>query len=86
MAVWRFISFDCYRRHSLLVMRKWDGTANILHIKEVVPNGGSLAMVAYGIGFFPMIKRLKLAYPDITQPWYAEDDLALVMFDKLEIL
>ena len=30
-------------------------------------------MVAYGIGFLPLIKHLKSAYPDVTHTWYARD-------------
>ena len=43
-----------------------------------------LVIVAYRIGFLPLIKRLKSNYPDITQPWYANNAGALGMFDNLE--
>ena len=41
-------------------------------------------MVAYGIEIISLIKCLKSTYPDVTQPWYADDDGALGMFDNLE--
>ena len=44
-----------------------------------------LAMVAYGIGFLPFIKRLKAAYPDVTHPWYADNTGELVTYDNLEL-
>ena len=47
--------------------------------------GGGLDMVAYGIGVLLLIKRLKLAYPDITQPWYANNAGTLDTIDNLEI-
>ena len=40
-------------------------------------------MVAYGIGVLPLIKHPKAAYPDVTQPWYADDDGALGTFDTI---
>ena len=43
--------------------------------------GYPLAMVAYGIGVLPLRKRLKVEYPDVTQPWYADDSGALGTFD-----
>ena len=43
-----------------------------------------LAMVAYVIGVLPLIKRLKLVYHDVTEPWYTDNAGALGMFDNLE--
>ena len=42
-------------------------------------------MSAYGIGVFLLIKRLKVSYPDITQPWYEYYAGALVIFDNIEL-
>ena len=50
---------------------------------EVVMQGVPLAMVTYGIGVLLMIKQLKVAYPDVNQPWYAEDAGALGTFDNI---
>ena len=44
----------------------------------------TLAMVSYGIRIVPLIKFLKLNYPEVTQTWCAEDAGALVTFDHLE--
>ena len=46
--------------------------------------GDPLSMIAYGFGFLPQIKHLKLAYPDVPHPWYADNDGALGEFDILE--
>ena len=46
--------------------------------------GAPMDMVSYGIGFLPMIKHMKAAYPDVTYPWYDDNAGALGMFDKLE--
>ena len=46
--------------------------------------GDPLAMFAYGIEIIPIIKHLKSMYPDVTQPWYADNYGALGMFDHLE--
>ena len=32
-----------------------------------------------------MIKRLKVAYPEVTQPWYADYDGALGMFNNIQL-
>ena len=42
-------------------------------------------MIAYRIGILPLIKNIKLAIPDVTQPWYADNDRALGMFARLDI-
>ena len=46
--------------------------------------GGTLATIAYGIIILPLIKNLKQEIPDATQPWYADDAVALDMFAKIE--
>ena len=42
-------------------------------------------MVASVIGVLPLIKRPKFSYPDITQPWYANNAGTLGTIDNLEI-
>ena len=42
-------------------------------------------MVAYGIGVLPLIKHLKLEFPDITQPWYIVDADALGTFANVKL-
>ena len=46
--------------------------------------GYPLAIVAHGIVILALIKHLKSAYPNATQPRYTDDSGALVMFDNLE--
>ena len=45
---------------------------------------GHLVMIAYGIRIFPLTKNLKQGIPDVTQPWYADDDGSLGEFTRLE--
>ena len=45
--------------------------------------GGELAIVAYNIGFLPLIKLLKAYYTDVTHPWYVCGAGALGAFDKI---
>ena len=54
----RFV-FNCYHHWSLLALRNDNGTASFMHSKEGVPQGGPIAMIAYGIGILPHIKNLK---------------------------
>ena len=42
-------------------------------------------MIAYGIKILQLIKNIKQEIPDITQPWYADDDGALGKLERLEI-
>ena len=42
-------------------------------------------MVAYGVDVFPLIKQPKMAYLDVTQPWYADYAGALSMYDTIEL-
>ena len=42
-------------------------------------------MVAYSIGFLPLTKRLKLAYPEATQPYFSGDAGALSTFDNMDL-
>ena len=56
---------------------------NIMYGREGVMQGGAPAMVAYVIGVLPLTKKLKVEYPDVTQPWYTYDDDALGMFNKI---
>ena len=39
-----------------------------------------LATIEYRIGILLLIKNLKQEIPDVTQPWYADDDGALSTF------
>ena len=41
-------------------------------------------MIVYRIGILPLIKNLKQAISDVTQPWYADDTGALGTFARLE--
>ena len=57
--------------------------ASILHSREGVTQGGTLAMIAYGIGILPRINNLKQEIPDVTHPWYVDDAGALGTFARL---
>ena len=45
--------------------------------------GGALSTVSYVIGVLLLIKYLKAAYPDVTQPWYAKDSGAIGTFKNI---
>ena len=44
-----------------------------MHSKEGVTQGDPLAMIAYGIGVLPLIRKLRESHPCVTQPWYDDD-------------
>ena len=50
-----------------------DGSGHFFHIKEGMTQVDALAMITYGIGFLPIIRYLRITYPLVTQPWYADD-------------
>ena len=58
--------------------------SNILHVRECVTQVDPLDMVAYMIGIIPLIKRLKLVYPNVMQPWYSDNSGVLGTFNHLE--
>ena len=76
--------FNCHRQQSYLIIRNRYGRDNIIHSREGVTKGDPLPMVDYGIGIIPLMKCLKLMFPDVTQPWYSDYYGALGTFDNLE--
>ena len=57
--------------------------ASFICIREGMKLVDSLSVLNYVIGFLPMIKILKVAYHDITQPWYYDNTSALSAFDNI---
>ena len=53
---------------------------SFLHSKNGVKQGDPLSIVAYGIGVLPLIKQLKMEYPDVNQPWYTRNAGALSLY------
>jgi hypothetical protein len=41
--------------------------------REGVAQGDPLAMALYGITLLPLIEHLRAEFPDVLQPWYADD-------------
>jgi hypothetical protein len=41
-------------------------------------------MFAYGIGILPLIGQLKAKFPQVEQPWYADDAGAGAKFNEIE--
>ena len=80
MAIQSPFFLNCYCNCSLIVLQNGNGTASLLHSREGVTQGRTLAMAAYGIGIIPLIKLPKVAYPDVTHPWHADNVGALGMY------
>ena len=77
--------FDCYPHWQLLVSWNQNGTDSFLNSGEGVTQEEPLDMVAYGIGVICMMKQLKETYPDVTKPWYVDDEGALGTYDNIEL-
>ena len=59
---------------SLPVARSLHSTATVyLHSKEGVTQGYPLAIIAYDIGFLPLIQDIQDKNPCVNQPWYANE-------------
>jgi hypothetical protein len=68
---------NCYSYHILPIVRNQGGMPTTMFSKEGVTQVDSIAMFCYGIGILPMIRQLKVLYPEKKQPWYADDAGAL---------
>ena len=75
--------FNCFHHWSLLVLKNRDRVASLLHSSEGVTQGGPLAMFSYGFGVLLFIKKLRSAYPDVTQIWYDDNAGALSMYGDI---
>jgi hypothetical protein len=68
-----WFAFNCYRHWATVVICGKGRTVVLIFSKEGVTQGGPLSMSGYGIGIFPLICKLKLEFPAVEQPWYADD-------------
>ena len=65
--------FNCYCHWATLVVRDLEGSGHFFKSKEGVTQGEPLSMIAYGIGFLPIVQELRDKNPGITQPCYTDD-------------
>ena len=68
----RFV-FNCYRHHSLLILRRKNGSSYTLQSREGCTQGDPLSMVIYGLTPVPLSKFLREQTPTVIQPFYADD-------------
>ena len=66
-------AFNCYRHESMLILRQPGDKSVTLWSKEGVTQGDPLGMILYGIALTPLAEHLGQAFPDVLQPWYADD-------------
>ena len=76
--------FNFYYHCSSLILRNMNGTSIFMHSREVVIQGNPLAVIVYTIGILSLIKKLKMEFPGVTHPWYAEDSIVLGIFARFE--
>ena len=55
------------------MVRKSDGTCEFILSEEGVTQGDPLAMILYGLALVPLAEQLRKAFPDVIQPFYAND-------------
>ena len=56
-----------------LICRQSGGEPEIILSKEGVTQGDPLAMALYGISLLPLAEIMPKRFPDVLQPWYADD-------------
>jgi hypothetical protein len=77
-------AFNCYKHHSILYIRGLNGKfGSMLHSREGVTQGDPLSMILYGIRMLPLIRKLKVEFPNLYQPWYADDAGAAGGFEEI---
>ena len=77
-------TFNFYRHWATLVVQDTgDGSGHFFHSKEVMPQGDTLTMIVYDIGFLPLIRELRNAHPWVNQPWYTDDEGAGGKFQQI---
>ena len=80
-------TFNCYRHHLMLYLKSADGCEfEIIHSREEVTQGDPFPMIAYVILLLPMIQILRKEFPDIFQPWYADDGAGMAPIPRLFLL
>ena len=52
--------------------------------KKGVTQGGSFAMVAYGLVRLPIIYQLKETFMDANQTWYVENTSVIRLFNRIQ--
>ncbi|KAL7523721.1 hypothetical protein ACHAWF_002319 [Thalassiosira exigua] len=60
-------AFNCYRHEVRLVCR----------------SGDPMAMALYGVALCPLAEHLRAEFPDVLQPWYADDAAMMASADKV---
>ena len=58
---------------------------HLLHRKQGVTQGDPLAMIVYGIGILPLIRKIREENLLVTKPWYNNDAGARGYFGNILI-
>ncbi len=68
-----WFAFNCYRHKAMPIICNPSHTWIILWSCKGITQGDPLAIVLYGIVLVPLVKILQHTFPDIMQPWYADN-------------
>jgi hypothetical protein len=60
-----------------------NGSGAFIYSKEGITQGDPLSMFVYGIGILPLIRQLKAEFPEVEQPWNADDARAGCKFSEI---
>jgi hypothetical protein len=68
-------AFNCYRHSAILILRRKGRAGYTLLSEEGVTQGDPLSMLLYGLALVPLAERLRAAFPEVLQAWYADDSV-----------
>jgi hypothetical protein len=78
--------FNLYNHWPTLLIRNNDDSGGFLFNREGVTKGDPLVMLGYALGMIPLTRQIKAEFPDVDQPWYADDAEAAAAFATICIM
>jgi hypothetical protein len=72
--------FNMYKHWDTFVIRKNNGTGELLYSRQCITQGDPLVMFYYELDLLPLTHQLKTEFPNVEHPWYADDAGADAVF------
>jgi hypothetical protein len=63
-----------------------DDNGKFLLSCKVITQGDPMAMLGYALGILPIIRQLKVEFPEAEQPWYADDAATVAIFARMHAM
>jgi hypothetical protein len=78
--------FNLYKHWSTLVIRNNYGSREFLPSQQGVTQGDPIAMLGYALCMLPLTLQLKVEFPEVEKPWYAEYAVSDVEFARIRAM